>query len=59
MTQPNPAAKQFIDDYLKACGYGLYLSDQPVRQPVKRTGDPVHDYIAAAGFGLVPKKTEP
>ncbi len=52
MNQPNPAAKQFIDDYLKACGYGLSLPSSSVKQQVKQTGNPVQDYVAAAEFGL-------
>ena len=56
MTEPN-LENNVLENYLKACGYGLYLSGQPVRQQVKLTGDPVRDYIAAAGFGL-PKKIE-
>jgi hypothetical protein len=59
MTQPN-LENNVLENYLKACGYGLYLPGQPVRQQVKLTGDPVRDYIAAAGFGyLESPKTNP
>lgn len=52
-TQPNPAAKQFIDDYLKSHGYGYCLPGQRLRPPVVLTGDPVKDYVAIAGFGYL------
>jgi hypothetical protein len=57
MTQETPpSGKHFVQDYLKACGYGYCLPGQP-RPPVKTTGNIVQDYINAAGFGL-PKKIE-
>jgi hypothetical protein len=55
MTQPNPAAKQFINDFLKSHGYGYCLPGQPLRPPIKKTGNIVQDYINAAGFGLSKK----
>jgi hypothetical protein len=51
MTQPN-SENNVLENYLKACGFGLNSPDRAVRPPIKLTGDPVRDYIAIAGFGL-------
>lgn len=52
MIQPNPE-NNVLENYLKACGFGLSSPDRAVRSPIKLTGDLVRDYIAIAGFGYL------
>lgn len=52
MTLPKQSEKQYLEDYLKAHGFGLSLPGSSVNRQVKKTGNIVQDYIAAAGFGL-------
>ncbi|MGL4621481.1 MAG: hypothetical protein ACRCZS_20880 [Chroococcidiopsis sp.] len=51
MTQLHKSGKEILDDYIRACGYGLTSPDSKVGPPVVRTGDAVKDYIAAVGYG--------
>jgi hypothetical protein len=57
MTQETPVGKNLVQEYIKACGYGVNSPASLVRPPVRKTGNVVQNYLAAAGYGL-PKKPE-
>ena len=57
MTQETPSGKHLVQEYIKACGYGVNPPGSLVRPPIVKTGNIVQDYLAAAGYGL-PKKPE-